>query len=39
LGVPGAARASVYIYNDKKEIDQLAFALEKTREIFLGVSS
>ncbi len=34
LGIPGTARASFYIYNTKEEIDQLAFALGKVKEVF-----
>ncbi len=34
LGIPGTARASFYIYNTQEEIDQLAFALGKVKEVF-----
>lgn len=34
LGVPSVARASVYIYNTKEEIERLADALEKAASIF-----
>lgn len=38
LGIPGTARASFYIYNTKEEIDQLAYALSKVKEVFTRVS-
>jgi cysteine desulfurase/selenocysteine lyase len=34
LGMAASARASFYIYNSLDEVDRLAEALEKTREIF-----
>jgi cysteine desulfurase / selenocysteine lyase len=34
LGVPATTRASAYIYNTTEEIDALAAALERAREIF-----
>jgi cysteine desulfurase / selenocysteine lyase len=34
LGVPATTRASAYIYNTTTEIDQLAHALERARDIF-----
>jgi cysteine desulfurase/selenocysteine lyase len=34
LGIPGTARASFALYNTKDEIDKLAKALSKVREIF-----
>jgi len=39
LQVPGTARASFYVYNQKSEIDRLVAALYKTKEIFQGVGS
>lgn len=37
LGIIGAARASLYIYNSKDEIDKLKQALLKARKIFEGL--
>jgi cysteine desulfurase/selenocysteine lyase len=34
LGTAATARASVYLYNIREEIDKLASALEKVRELF-----
>jgi cysteine desulfurase/selenocysteine lyase len=34
LGVPATARASLALYNTRKEIDALATALDKVREVF-----
>ena len=34
LGVPATARASLYFYNTREEIDRLAEALEKAKEFF-----
>lgn len=34
FGVDSAARASFYIYNDKKDIDALVNSLEKVKEVF-----
>lgn len=34
LNVPATARASFYIYNDEKDVDQLVTALQKTKEYF-----
>ena len=34
FGVPGTARASLALYNNRSDIDQLVMALEKAREIF-----
>jgi cysteine desulfurase/selenocysteine lyase len=33
LGLPATARASFYIYNLPEEVDRLADALDKTREL------
>ena len=35
LGVPATARASFAFYNTKEEIDSLAVALEKIRDLFV----
>jgi cysteine desulfurase / selenocysteine lyase len=35
LGVPATARASLALYNTREEIDALARALEKVREVFV----
>ncbi|MBX6772593.1 MAG: cysteine desulfurase [Chloroflexi bacterium] len=37
LGVPATARASFYLYNVPEEIDTLARALQRVKEIFGGV--
>lgn len=37
LGVPATARASFYVYNLPEEIDVLAHALNRVKEIFAGV--
>lgn len=37
LGVPATARASFYLYNTPDEIDVLAHALNRVKEIFAGV--
>jgi cysteine desulfurase/selenocysteine lyase len=34
FGVPGTARASLALYNNREDIDRLAAALEKAREVF-----
>jgi cysteine desulfurase/selenocysteine lyase len=34
FGVPATARASFGLYNTKEDVDALAAALEKVREIF-----
>jgi cysteine desulfurase/selenocysteine lyase len=34
FGVPGTARASLALYNNRDDIDRLAEALEKAREVF-----
>ena len=34
LGVPATARASLALYNTREEIDALAAALDKVREVF-----
>ncbi|MGH9101877.1 MAG: aminotransferase class V-fold PLP-dependent enzyme, partial [Acidimicrobiales bacterium] len=34
LGVPATARASVYVYNDEADIDELSDALSEARRIF-----
>ena len=34
LGITATARASLYLYNDKNDIDQLAESIEKTARIF-----
>lgn len=36
LGVPATARASLYLYNEPREIDQLIVALRKAQKIFGG---
>jgi cysteine desulfurase / selenocysteine lyase len=35
LGVPATARASLALYNTRQEIDALALALDKVREVFV----
>jgi cysteine desulfurase/selenocysteine lyase len=35
LGVPATARASLALYNTREEIDVLAHALDKVREVFV----
>lgn len=37
LGVPATARASFYVYNLPEEVDVLAHALNRVKEIFAGV--
>jgi cysteine desulfurase/selenocysteine lyase len=37
LGVPATARASFYVYNTPEEVDVLAHALKKAKELFSGV--
>lgn len=37
LGVPATARASFYLYNTPDEVDVLAHALNRVKEIFVGV--
>ena len=39
LGVPATARASFYVYNLPEEIDILAGALNRVKEIFAGVGA
>lgn len=39
LGVPATARASFYVYNQAEEIDVLAGALNRVKEIFAGVGT
>ena len=34
FGLPATARASFYLYNTKEEVDQLAEALYKVRQVF-----
>ncbi len=34
LGIPASARASFYIYNKPEEVDRLAEALDKARQVF-----
>jgi cysteine desulfurase/selenocysteine lyase len=34
LGVPATARASLYVYNDRDDVDALADALVATRDFF-----
>ena len=34
LGVSATARASFYVYNDEADVDALAHALERARELF-----
>jgi len=34
FGIPGTARASLALYNNRSDIDQLVIALDKAREIF-----
>ena len=34
LGIPGTARASLALYNNRDDVDRLVSALEKAREIF-----
>jgi len=34
FGVPGTARASLALYNNRNDIDQLVMALATAREIF-----
>jgi cysteine desulfurase/selenocysteine lyase len=34
LGVPATARASLALYNTREEVDALARALDKVREVF-----
>jgi cysteine desulfurase/selenocysteine lyase len=37
LGVAATARASFYVYNDKRDVDALVHALDRVKEIFRGV--
>ncbi len=39
LGVPATARASFYLYNLPEEVDALARALNRVKEIFAGVGA
>lgn len=39
LGVPATARASFYVYNLPEEVDVLASALNRVKEIFAGVGA
>jgi cysteine desulfurase/selenocysteine lyase len=34
LGVPGSARASIYLYNTREELDRLAGAVDRVRQVF-----
>jgi len=34
MGWPATARASFYLYNTERDVDQLVFGLEKAAEIF-----
>jgi cysteine desulfurase/selenocysteine lyase len=34
LGIPAAARASLYVYNTKEDIDRLVEGIEKAKSIF-----
>ncbi len=34
LGLPGTARASLGLYNNRDDVDRLTAALEKARQIF-----
>ena len=36
LQIPGSVRASFYLYNDTKDIDDLFLALEKARKILIS---
>ncbi|HXE73081.1 MAG TPA: cysteine desulfurase [Candidatus Nitrosotenuis sp.] len=38
IGLTGTTRASLYIYNNREDIDQMAEALLKASEVFTGVS-
>jgi cysteine desulfurase/selenocysteine lyase len=33
-GIPGTARASLALYNNREDIDRLVGAVEKARELF-----
>jgi len=39
LGTSGTARASLYIYNERSDVDALMQALRKAATVFAGVSS
>ncbi|NPV57472.1 MAG: cysteine desulfurase [Anaerolineae bacterium] len=34
LGIPASTRASLYLYNDKSDLDKLFFAVERVKSIF-----
>jgi cysteine desulfurase/selenocysteine lyase len=34
FGIPGTARASLALYNNREDVDRLVAALRRTREIF-----